>query len=50
MVGPKKYGFWPRINMPQRKIPTSNDNQSKIGCNFKKESGSKIEFRKKSFQ
>ena len=53
MVGPKKYDFWPRINILLRKIllkiPKRNVSLSKIEHNFRKQSGSKIEFRKKKF-
>ena len=37
-MGPKKQGFWPRINCSQMKLPnfgsSSSDGSSKIGCYF----------------
>ena len=37
-MGPKKQGFWPRINCGQMKLPnfgpSSSDGSSKIGRNF----------------
>ena len=53
MVGPKKEDFCSRINIIIRKkvlkIPTGNVSSSKIGHNFRKQSGSKIESRKNVF-
>ena len=37
-MGPKKQGFWPRINCSQMKLPKfgsqSGDSLSKIACHF----------------
>ena len=37
-MGPKKQGFWPRINCSQMKLPNfgspSGDSSSKIVCHF----------------
>ena len=52
LVGAKKQDFWPRINIRTEKIkkmkknPSMNDSSSKIGQDFRKLSGSKIEARK----
>ena len=49
MVGPKKQDFWPRINILEGKkfkITSMNDGSSKVGHDFRKYSGSKIEARK----
>ena len=53
MVGPKKQDFWPRINILKgnrsKKNPSMSANSSKIGHDFRKYSGSKVEVRKKDF-
>ena len=48
----QKQDFGPRINIIKEKkvkIPSLNDSSSKIGHDFRKYSGSKIEVRKKMF-
>ena len=53
MVGPKKQDFWPKINILKgnhcivRIRNTGSTSLSKIGHDFRKQSGSKIEVRKK---
>ena len=54
MVGSKKQDFWPKINTYSQRKPlyfenTGSASQSKIGHDFRKLSGSKIEVRKKMF-
>ena len=47
MVGPKKQDFWPKINIVEgKKNPLMNDSSSKIGHDFRKYSGSKIDTKK----
>ena len=50
-MGAKKLDFWPRTNIPSRKIyfhiPKRNVSLSKIGCKFRKWSGSKLSLEKK---
>ena len=50
-MGPKKQGFWPRINCTQMKLPNfenwSNGELSNIGHHFRKKSYLKIDVIKK---
>ena len=51
MVGPKKQNFWPKINVLKGNLyfeNTGSASSSKIGHDFRKYSGSKIEVRKKN--
>ena len=48
IVGSKKQDFWPKINiLKEKKILSMNVSSSKIGHDFRKQSGSEIESRKK---
>ena len=54
MEGLKKQDFWPKINICTQRKPlyfeiTWSASSSKIGHDFRKKSGSKIEVRKKYF-
>ena len=52
-MGPKKQGFWPRINCSQVKLANfgspSDDSSSKIGCLFSNKVGLKLKSAKKAF-
>ena len=49
MFGPKKQDFWSKINVPLHFENTRSASLSKIGHDFRKHSGSKIEVRKNVF-
>ena len=52
-MGPKKQGFWPRINCSQIRLPNfgspSGDSSSKIGRHFSNKVGSKLKSAKNAF-
>ena len=52
-MGPKKQGFWPRINCSQMKLPdfesTSGDSLSKIGRHFNNKVVLKLKSAKNAF-
>jgi len=52
-MGPKKQGFWPRINCSQVKLPNfgspSSDISSKIGRHFRNKTFFKIKLSKNAF-
>ena len=54
MLGPKKQKFWPKINIGTQRKPlyfenTGSTSSSKIGHDFRKKRGSKIEVRNDFF-
>jgi hypothetical protein len=52
-MGPKKKGFWPRINYGQMKLlnfgSASGDSLPKIGCHFSKKVVLKLKLAKNAF-
>ena len=52
-MGPKKKGFWPRVNCSQMKFPNfgspSSDSSSKIGCHFSNKVVLKLKSAKNAF-
>ena len=52
-MGPKKQGFWPKINCSQMKLPNfgspSGDSTSKIGHDFSNKQVLKLKLQKKVF-
>ena len=53
LLGPKKQGFWPKINCSQMKLPNfvspSADSSSKIGRHFSNKAVLKLKLAKNAF-